>query len=75
VVWTIKERVGKDNLAKLEEEWKEGDTVQITSGPFRDLTGVFQKRVSDKGRVRILLSLIGVDVPVQISRWQLRKAA
>jgi transcriptional antiterminator RfaH len=75
VVWTIKERVGKDNLAKLEDEWKEGDTVQITSGPLKDLTGIFQKRVSDKGRVRILLSLIGVDVSVQISRWQLRKAA
>jgi transcription antitermination factor NusG len=56
-------------------EWKEGDIVQITSGPFKELTGIFQKRVSDKGRVRILLSLIGVDIPVQISRWQIRKAA
>jgi hypothetical protein len=29
--------------------------------------------MSGKGRVKILLSLIGVDVPVQISRWQLKK--
>jgi transcriptional antiterminator RfaH len=75
VVQTIREKVGKDNLVKLEEEWKEGDIVQITSGPFKELTGIFQKRVSDKGRVRILLSLIGVDIPVQISQWQIRKAA
>jgi transcriptional antiterminator RfaH len=75
VVRTIKEKVGKDNLVKLEEELKEGDIVQITSGPLKELTGIFQKRVSDKGRVRILLSLIGVDVPVQISQWQIRKAA
>jgi len=75
VILAIKERMGKDNLIKLEEDWKEGDTVQITSGPFKDLMGVFQKKMSDKGRVRILLNLIGVDVSVQISEWQIKKVA
>jgi transcriptional antiterminator NusG len=75
VVQTIRERVGEDNLVKLEEEWKEGDTVQITTGPLKELMGIFQKKMSDRGRVRILLSLIGVDVPVQISRWQIKKIA
>jgi transcriptional antiterminator RfaH len=75
VVQTIREKVGKDNLVKLEEEWKEGDIVQITSGPFKELMGIFQKKMSDNGRVRILLSLIGVDIPVQISQWHIRKAA
>jgi len=75
VVETIKERTGKDNLVKLEEEWKEGDQVRINSGPFKDLVGVFQKKMSDNGRVRILLNLIGVDVPVQISRCQIKKVA
>jgi transcriptional antiterminator RfaH len=75
VVQTIRERAGENNLVKLEEELKEGDVVQIASGPFKELTGVFQKRMSDKGRVRILLSLIGVDVPVQISQWQVKKVA
>ena len=75
VVRTIREKMGKDNLIKLEEELKEGDIVQITSGPFKELTGIFQKKVSDKGRVRVLLSLIGVDIPVQILKWQIRKAA
>jgi transcriptional antiterminator RfaH len=75
VIETIKNRMGKDNLVKLEEEWKEGDIVQIASGLFKGLMGVFQKRMSDKGRVRILLSMIGVDVPVQISQWQLKKVA
>jgi transcriptional antiterminator RfaH len=75
VIQTIKERAGKDNLVKLEEELTEGDVVQITSGPFKELRGIFQKKISDNGRVRILLNLIGVDVPVQIDRWQIRKAA
>jgi transcription elongation factor/antiterminator RfaH len=75
VIETVKERMGKDNLVKLEDTWREGDLVRIHSGPFRDLTGIFQKKMSDKGRVRILLNLIGVEVPVQISQWQLRKVA
>ena len=75
VIQTLKDRTGKDNLVAVEEEWQEGDIAQVTSGPFKELMGVFQKRVSDKGRVRILLNLIGVDVPVQISQWQLKKVA
>jgi transcription elongation factor/antiterminator RfaH len=75
VIQTIKERSGKDNLVKLEDELKDGDMVQVNSGPFKSLRGVFQKMMSSKGRVRILLSLIGVDVPVQISRWQIKKVA
>lgn len=75
VVQTIRERGGKDNLVRLEEEWKEGDVVQITSGPLKELMGVFQKKMSEKGRVRILLNLIGIDVPVQISQYQIKKVA
>ncbi len=75
IVETIKSRCKGGNLVRLEEEWKEGDPVQIASGPFKDLTGIFQKKMSEKGRVRILLNLIGVDVPVQISKWQLKKVA
>ena len=75
VILAIKERTGADNLVKLEDEFKEGDLIQVTSGPFKDLTGIFQRNISGKGRVRILLSLIGVDVPVQISRYQIKKVA
>ena len=75
VIQAIKEHMGKDNLVKLEEEWREGDLVQITSGPFKELMGIFQKKISDSGRVRILMNLIGVDVPVQVSRHQIKKVA
>ena len=75
VVQTIMDRSGKDNIIKLEGELKDGDAVQVTSGPFKDLSGVFKQMISGKGRVKILLSLIGVDVPVQISRWQIKKVA
>ncbi len=75
VIQSIRDRIVEGNLVRLENELKEGDLVQITSGPFKDLTGIFQMRMSDSGRVRVLLSLIGVDVPIQISQRQIKKAA
>lgn len=73
VIELIKERVGEDHFVKLEDDLKAGDAVQITSGPLKNLMGIFQKKMSNRGRVRILLSLIGVDIPVQISQWQIQK--
>jgi transcription antitermination factor NusG len=75
LIQTIKERSGEDNLVRLEDELKAGDPIQVTSGPFKSLMGIFEKMMSSKGRVRILLSFIGVDVPVQISKWQIKKVA
>ena len=75
VIQTIKERMGENNLVKLDDRLEEGNLVEFTSGPFKDLLGVFDKKMSDGKRVRVLLSLIGVDVPVQVSRWQIKKVA
>ena len=73
VVRTIQDRVGRDHLIELEDQIKEGDLVQIKSGPLKDLIGVFQRKMSGKDRVKILLNLIGVDIPVQISKYQIEK--
>jgi transcription elongation factor/antiterminator RfaH len=75
VVETIRKRAGEDNLIELEDQLKDGDAIQVTSGPLKDLMGVFKKEMSSRGRVKVLLSLIGVEVPVQISRYQIKKVA
>jgi transcriptional antiterminator RfaH len=75
VIQTIKTRIGENNLVRLDDGLKEGNIVQFTSGPFKDLLGVFDKKMSDGKRVRVLLNLIGVDVPVQVSKYQIKKVA
>ena len=75
VIQTIKERIGEGNLVKLDDGLEEGNIVQFTSGPFKDLMGVFDKKMSDGKRVKVILSLIGVDVPVQVSKYQIKKVA
>jgi transcriptional antiterminator RfaH len=75
VIQTVRERLGENNLVRLDDALAEGHLIQFTSGPFKDLMGVFDKKMSDGKRVRVLLSLIGVDVPVQVPRWQIKKVA
>ena len=75
VIQTIKTQRGENNFVKLDDGLEKGNIVQFTSGPFKDLMGVFDKKMSDGNRVRVLLSLIGVDVPVQVSKWQIKKVA
>ena len=75
VIQTLRQRMGENNMIRLDDGLEKGSVVRFTSGPFKDLVGVFDKKMSDGGRVRILLSLIGVDVSVQVSRHQIKKVA
>ena len=75
VIQMIKDHIDDDGTFKLLEDFQEGDLVQVTSGPFKEFIGIFQKRLSSGERVRILLNLIGVNIAVQISLWQIKRAA
>ena len=68
VIQMFKNRMGSDGTLKL-EDLREGDLVQITSGPLKDFVGAFHKGLSSSGRVRILLNMVGAEVPIKISRW------
>ena len=47
------------------------ESVYIRSGPLKDLYGIFERYVDDRGRVRILLSLIGYQASVELEAEQL----
>ena len=44
-----------------------GEAVRVVGGPFTDLVGEFI-RLDDAGRVRVLLKLMGAQVPVLLSQ-------
>ena len=45
------------------QDLEEGQTVRVTAGPFADLVGRLAT-LDDSGRVRVLLHLLGGEVPV-----------
>lgn len=75
MIQMLRDRMGNDNTVQLLDDLQEGNLIQVTSGPLKDFVGIFQKGLSSDGRVRILLNLVGRDLPVQIHRWQIQKVA
>jgi transcriptional antiterminator RfaH len=49
------------------------ESVVVKSGPLKDLYGIFERYVDDRGRVRILLSLIGYQASVEMEAEHLGK--
>ena len=73
VVAIIKSRAGEENIVKIAYQLNKNDCVRIRSGPLKDLLGIFDRWVSDSGRVRVLLNLIGYQPIVELHYSQLEK--
>ncbi len=64
--------------AKPEEEPLEeipflvGQVVEITEGPFSDFSGTVEEVLSDKGKVRVSVSLFGRPTSVELDYLQLK---
>jgi transcriptional antiterminator RfaH len=52
-----------------------GDAVRVMSGPFRWVTGLFDRRLNAAGRVRILLQLVNGTLALQIQEADLAHEA
>lgn len=73
VISIIKTRTDEHNIVKRAYNLKKNDPIRITAGPLKDLLGIFERWVSDTGRVRILLNLIGYQPSVQLHYSQVEK--
>jgi transcription antitermination factor NusG len=62
----IRSRMDDQGRVKVGLELKPGEAVRIRSGPLKDLIGIFDNKVSPRGRVRILLQLVGSQVSVSV---------
>jgi len=51
------------------------DVVRVTSGPLKDLLGIFERWISDRERVRILLNLIGYQPSIELHYSMIEKVA
>ncbi len=61
-------------LLQLRLDVKVGESVRLTAGPFAEQLGVLD-RLDDSGRIRVLLNILGRQVPVRLSRAHALPAA
>ena len=66
VVDFIKSRVDDKSVAMVGRRLKPKDKVRIRSGPFKDLVGIFEREIDDRGRTEILLNLVGYQARMQL---------
>lgn len=61
-----------DSPLKEEIPFLIGQAVAITEGPFADFNGTVEEVLSDKGKVRVSVSLFGRPTSVELDYLQLR---
>ena len=71
-VKTILKQMGIE-APKLKIDFKKGDRVKVTSGPFFDFTGVVDEIRRRKERLRALISIFGRETPVELEFFQVEK--
>jgi transcriptional antiterminator NusG len=58
---------------KARIKFEEGESVRIIDGPFNNFTGVIDNINTEKGKVRVLISIFGRSTPVELDYNQIEK--
>ncbi len=63
---------GTDERKTVRIQFKVGQTVRVTDGPFRNFTGVVESVNPERGKIRIIFTIFGRKAPVEIDHKQVR---
>ncbi len=58
---------------KVKVGFRQGQSIRVTDGPFIDFVGVVDEISTEKGKVKVLLSLFGRETPVELDFLQVEK--
>ena len=75
VVDLIQKMTRDGSLVEQELLFRKGDQVTVKRGVLKDLIGIIEKNVSDRGRVKILFKWINVSLRAMLKYTDLEKAA
>lgn len=72
VIDLIKEQIDDDGFIRI-DDFRAGDSVRINSGPLQNIEGVFERKLKDKDRVKILLNTMNYGSHLVIDRSMVEK--
>ncbi len=58
-----------EETPQIKMEFQKGDVVKITEGPFESHEGTVDEVFPDKGIVKVLVTIFGRQVPVEVEYW------
>ncbi len=68
----IKKRMGVEE-PKHQIDFTEGEVVSITDGPFKGFDGAISEIDTQKGKLKVMVSMFGRDTPVELDALQVKK--
>ncbi len=68
----IKKRMGVEDPTHF-IDFKEGEVINITDGPFKGFDGTISEIDTEKGRIKVMVSMFGRDTPVELDALQVAK--
>jgi transcriptional antiterminator NusG len=54
-------------------DYEIGESIQINDGPFKDLEGRISEIDTERGKIRVLVSIFGRETPVELDFLQVKK--
>ena len=68
----IKKRMGVEDPTH-QIDFSEGEVVSITDGPFKGFDGAISEIDTQKGKIKVMVSMFGRDTPVELDALQVKK--
>ncbi len=68
----IKKRMGVED-PKHHIDYAEGEVVNIIDGPFKGFDGSISEIDTQKGKIKVMVSMFGRDTPVELDALQVNK--
>jgi transcriptional antiterminator NusG len=62
-----------EEAPSIKVEFKKGDMIKIREGPFENFEGVVDSIDSERGIVKVIVTIFGRSCPLDIEYWQIEK--
>lgn len=69
----LKEVEKPDDAPNIKVEFAKGDVVKIREGAFENFEGVVDSIDTERGIVRVIVTIFGRSTPLDIEYWQIEK--
>ena len=69
----LKEIEKPEESPNIKMEFEKGDVVKIREGAFENFEGVVDTIDSERGMVRVIVTIFGRSTPLDIEYWQIEK--
>jgi transcriptional antiterminator RfaH len=75
IIAAIRQHAAEDIVTVTPPALKPGELIEVQDGPLRGLQGIFEREMSDRERVIVLLDVLSKGARVQLHREQIQKVS